>query len=405
MAVSTCVCPYCYHTIAISRPAYRCGGQGNGIKEPCKKGPDEQRERATGVKVPVLPSFLPPPDISPVKGQVICPKCAGKTGTRVCPVCHTPLPSGLGDTASPLIGMVGAKGTGKTVFMTVLLHQLQNGVARRYGASVDIVGDTPDGLRSAATAWMADFERPLFTDRSMIQQTAQAKDAGRQPPFVVQWRQPRRVLFFDRTKTMALSFYDQSGEDLTRQDSVNAHHYLAAAGGLMVLLDPLQLPGVRDVVTVPENATVTDAEPPISVLTRVTEMLRSSHGVPVRKKVQVPLAVIFAKVDALFPVLGEHHPIRQVSGNGNGNGRGRDGAADGAEVHEYVRSLLHKWGADNVDAHLRLNYSTFRYFAVSALGAPPVGGKLAPGDIRPLRVDEPLIWLMKTLRLLGAAVA
>jgi hypothetical protein len=404
MAVHTCVCPYCYHTIDLNRVAYRCQGQGNGITQPCQKGPDEQRERASGVKVSVLPSFQPNTDSSSVmraqrQGQATCPKCSGKTGTRVCPICHTPLPSGLGDTASPLIGMVGSKGTGKTVFMTVLLHQLQNGVARRYGASVDIVGDTPDGQQSAATAWMNEFERPLFSERRMISLTGQAKEAGRQPPFVVQWRQPRRVLFFDRTKTMALSFYDQSGEDLTRQDSVNAHHYLGAAGGLMVLLDPLQLPMVRDVVTVPDNATVADGEPPISVLTRVTEMLRASHGVPVRKKVQVPVAVIFAKVDALFPVLGEHHPIRQVTSNG------RDGADDGAAVHEHVRSLLHQWGADNVDAHLRLNYSTFRYFAVSALGAMPVGCELAPGDIRPLRVDEPLIWLMKTLRLLGAAVA
>jgi hypothetical protein len=398
MAVSTCVCPYCYHTIDMGQLAYRCAGQGNGKKEPCKKGTDEQRDRMTGVNVPVLPSFLPPVNTSPVKGQVTCPKCLGKTGMRVCPVCHTPLPSGLGDTASPLIGMVGAKGTGKTIFMTVLLHQLQNGVARRYGASVDIVGDTPDGKRSAATAWMTDFERPLYTDRRMLALTAQAEE-GRQPPFVVQWRQPRRILFFDRTKTMALSFYDQSGEDLTRQDSVNAHHYLAAAGGLMVLLDPLQLPMVRDVVTVPDNATVAEAEPPISVLTRVTEMLRNSHGVPVRKKVPVPVAVIFAKVDALFPVLGESHPIRQVTGNGDGRGETGDGAA----VHEHVRSLLHQWGADNVDAHMRLNYSTFRYFAVSALGATPVDGELAPGDIRPLRVDEPLIWLMKTLRLVRAA--
>ena len=400
MAVSTCVCPYCYHSIDMSRLAYRCLGQGNGVKKPCTKGPDEQRERMTGANVPVLPSFLPSAETSPVRGQVVCPQCAGKTGTRVCPVCHTPLPSGLGDTASPLIGMVGSKGTGKTVFMTVLLHQLQNGVARRYGASVDIVGDTPDGQRSQASAWMTDFERPLYSERRLLNLTSRRTMQARQPPFVVQWRQPRRVLFFDRTKTMALSFYDQSGEDLTRQDSVNAHHYLAAAGGLMVLLDPLQLPMVQDIISVPRDATVADGEPPISVLTRVTEMLRSSHGVPVRKKVQVPVAVIFAKVDALFPVLGEHHPIRQAAA---GNGEGRGGADDGAAVHEHVRSLLHQWGADNVDAHLRLNYSTFRYFAVSALGAMPVGGQLAPGDIRPLRVDEPLLWLMKTLRLLGAA--
>src|SRR5260370_41410017 len=101
--------------------------------------------------------------------------------------------------------MVGAKQTGKTVFMTVLLHQLQNGIARRYDAAVDIVGDMPDG-RSAATAWTIDLERPLFSDRRMVEQTRQGN--GRQPPYVVHWRQARRILFFDRRKTTAMAYYD-----------------------------------------------------------------------------------------------------------------------------------------------------------------------------------------------------
>ena len=311
MTSSDCVCPYCYHTINPNRFAFRCAGHGDGVAKPCQPGPDEARDSALGLPGSrALPSFLMIEGLKPAKGQARCPKCNGKTGIRVCPTCHTPLPSGLGDSASPLIGMVGARGTGKTVFMTVLLHQLQNGVGRRYDAAVEIVGDMPDG-RSAATAFSADLERPLFSRRQMIQKTEER--FGRQPPFVVQWRQPKRFLFLDRTKTMALSFYDQSGEDLTRQDSVNSHHYLAAASGLMLLLDPLQLPMVRDHIAVPDDAVV-EGEPPISVLTRVTEMLRGSHGIPVRKKVPTPIAVVFSKLDALFPLLGEAHPIRQAPG-------------------------------------------------------------------------------------------
>ena len=398
----TCACPYCYHSINMSTWAFRCAGRGDGSRPPCEPAMDEMRARALGFSdVRVLPSFVLSDGTKPVKGQAWCPKCEGRTGTRVCPSCHTPLPSGLGDAASPLIGMVGAQGTGKTVFMTVLLRQLQTGVARRYDAAVDIVGDMPDGNVSAATYWASNFERPLFNERKMLGQTAaNHNNRGRKPPFVVQWRQPRRFLFLDRTRTMALSFYDQAGEDLTRQDSVNAHHYLSAASGLILLLDPLQLPMVRDVVRVPQYA-IRDGEPPISVLGRVTEMLRSSHGVPVRKKIPVPVAVVFAKVDALFPVLGANHPIRQVRRPGSAV----NGSADGVVVHEYVRSMLHGWGADNVDTHLRLNYSTFQYFAVSALGAPPTQDGLAPGDIRPLRVEEPLLWLMQTLRMLKTAAA
>src|SRR5260370_28978468 len=339
MVSNACVCPYCYHTISQERPAFRCTGRGDGIKKPCQPGPDEARDLALGLQDNhVLPSFVLTDGVRPVKGEARWPKCNDKTGVRVCPTCHTPLPSGLSESASPLIGMVGAKQTGKTVFMTVLLHQLQNGIARRYDAAVDIVGDMPDG-RSAATAWTIALERPLFSDRRMVGQTRQGN--GGQPRYLVQWRQSRRILFFDRTKTMAMSFSDQSGEDQTRQDSVNAHHYLSAASGLMVLLDPLQLPMVRDVVAVPERAMIAGGEPPISVLSRVTELLRSSHGVPSKKKVRIPVAVVFSKVDALFSILGDNHPIRQV----NGSDSVRD---DGASVHEHVRRLLHQWSAHNL---------------------------------------------------------
>jgi hypothetical protein len=394
MAPSASVCPYCYQPINKNRHAFRCTGRGDGTKRPCQPEPDEARDTALGLQDShVLPTFVLPDGVQPEKGQAWCPRCNGKTGIRVCPTCHTPLPSGLGEDGSPLIGMVGAKQTGKTVFMTVLLHQLQNGIARRYDAAVDIVGDLPDG-RSAATAWTMDLERPLFRERRMFEQTRQRFD-GRQPPYVVQWRQSRRFLFLERAKTMTMSFYDQSGEDLTKQDAVYAHHYLAAASGLMVLLDPLQLPMVQDEIVVPAETINAGGEPPISVLSRVTELLRSSHGVPNKKKVQIPLAVVFSKVDALFPVLGDGHPIRQVNGYSP--------TEVDASVHEHVRGLLHRWGGDNVDAHLRQNYSNFRYFAVSALGAPPKDEELAAGDIRPLRVEEPLLWLMQRLGLVKTA--
>jgi hypothetical protein len=58
--------------------------------------------------------------------------------------------------------------------------------------------------------------------------------------------------------------------------------------------------------------------------------------------------------------------------------------------------LLTDLGADDIDAHLRLHYKKFRYFAVSSLGAEPdyLGGVVDAGGVRPFRVDEPLLWLL-----------
>ncbi len=66
----------------------------------------------------------------------------------------------------------------------------------------------------------------------------------------------------------------------------------------------------------------------------------------------------------------------------------------GQSAHEHVRAMLHEYGADDVDLHLSHNYSAFRYFAVSALGAPRLRDRVVDGNVRPFRVEEPLLWLL-----------
>ena len=34
-------------------------------------------------------------------------------------------------------------------------------------------------------------------------------------------------------------------------------------------------------------------------------------------------------------------------------------------------ALMHQWNAQDIDTHVRLNYTEYRYFGVSALGAEP----------------------------------
>ena len=59
-------------------------------------------------------------------------------------------------------------------------------------------------------------------------------------------------------------------------------------------------------------------------------------------------------------------------------------------------ALLYEWNAADIDWHMRLNYSDFRYFTVSALGAEPDygTGKVASGGVWPHRVEDPVLWLL-----------
>jgi hypothetical protein len=64
-------------------------------------------------------------------------------------------------------------------------------------------------------------------------------------------------------------------------------------------------------------------------------------------------------------------------------------------MHVSVREMLHDLNADAITQVFEKNYTDYRYFAVSSLGRPPnyEDGKSA-GAVRPIRVSEPLVWLL-----------
>lgn len=387
--MSTVSCPYCYNRIDTGKLWFQCTGRASPGRERCKRELDMDRKRLTGYGADSLPTFRPPESRSPLAVRLApCPTCETPTGIRACPTCHTPLPANFADSRSPLIGMVGGKNAGKTVYTTVLAHELRNNIRRRFAADIWFAGDRQGGSGSVSD-WLALYERALFDDSSLFEATTSTAD-GIKVPLVLQWRQPKRSLGREVHNTTTLSFYDAAGEDMTTQEFVNAQAYLTSADGLIVLLDPFQLKGSLDRIAVP-TASTRDTEPPINVLTRITELLRNSQAVKASRKIATPIAVVFAKIDAFFPMLGDGHPLLRLPPGGPTYDE-----AHGKDTDEHLRALLTDLDADDIDAHLRSNYKKFRYFAVSSLGAEPDYDrkKVDPRGVRPFRVDEPLLWLL-----------
>jgi hypothetical protein len=378
-------CPYCYHRIDGARLWYQCTGRPRPGRTGCVATVDEARRDETGFNQAVLPSFPPSGRIPlPISRQATCPTCEGQTGIRVCPCCHTPVSANFGGSQSPLIAMVGAKGTGKTVYLMALAHELRHSLRRRFAADVRLINKpidfNPDDLIRA---------------RNLVEQTRQAK-AGRSEPIVFEWRQESKLAgFMQRYQTTYLSFYDTAGEDLTALQTTYDLTYLGAADALILLLDPFQIPQARGLIKIPDSA-VQSNELTVDVVNRVTEKLRTTKGrVGFRGNIKIPVAVAFAKIDAFFHILGDDHPLRRQPEPSFAY----DELA-GQQTHEYVRAMLHEWGADDIDTHLRMNYTNFRYFAVSSLGAEPdyeadrQAAPVSESGVRPFRVDEPLVWLL-----------
>jgi len=382
----TAPCPYCYGRINSTKLHFRCTGRPAPGRDACKKKEDSFRRSVLQDGTPVLPSFQPAAKfalLSPTRAA--CPSCGGETGTRVCPLCHSVLPANFTH-KSPLFGIAGVRGSGKTVMLTVLNKELTTTVARRFSANIDAVGSS-NLLTRLDNTWK-DIQKP---GGRLPDQTA-ARNTIDTVPAVFEWQLERSgVGGFTRTVSTILSFYDTSGEDLSTAERTREQHYLGAADGLILLLDPFGFPENR------EHALSMGVDPeslkdlPRQVLHNLTDLLRETEHLRANKKIKRPLAVVLAKIDAFFRDLEEQDPIRQPSSR-----EPHFDEAESVNLHHHIESLVAQWGGSDVLSMLRLNYTTYRFFVASALGAEPDygTGRVNSRGVLPHRVAEPLLWLM-----------
>jgi hypothetical protein len=373
-------CPFCYRRTNRLRPSFECSGRAAPGYQPCAKKEDPARKLETGNDVPMYPVFPPPLQGLPSPKRARCPECNGWTGERVCAECHTPLPANFGGSFSPVIAVVGAASTGKTVYLSVVANHLSTVLRDRFAADVSLFGDE---ARAALEANV----KAIFNDGTLPGFTQQPD--GRSEPLVFEWRHSRgRVV--RRYRSSYLSFLDTAGESLGTQQGVAELKFLADVDSFIVVLDPFTLPAARDRLNLPE--TVPSAKGNAhQVLTHVTEVVRKAGPGRRQGRSNKPIAVAFAKIDALRERLGKDHPIFSAEAT---EGWFDDSAS--RAVHESVREMLRDWGAQNIDDHLEANYTNYRYFAVSSLGRPPdyENNKVAAGGVQPLRVADPLVWLL-----------
>lgn len=381
----TAPCPYCYEHIDPRRLSFRCGSRPAPGRPVCTKQEDTLRRTVLGDATPVLPSFEPAGRRVPGATGAICPDCGGTTGTRVCPRCHSVLPATF-SADSPLFGIVGVRGSGKTVMLSMLTKELTSSVARRFDANIDAVGG------SNLLTRLENIRQGIETGTGQLPDQTAANTQIDTVPAVYEWQIEKPVIGgISRRVSTILSFYDTAGEDLASTESTRDQHYLGAAGGLILLLDPFGFPENHELAVQRGVDPNSLRDTPVSVLHSLTQMLREAERLRANKKIKVPVAVVLAKIDAFFSEVGPEDPIRQPSST-----EAVYDEAEAADLHHYVESLVSQWGGDDVLTMLRFNYSTYRFFVASSLGAEPDyrTRHVSSKGVRPHRVAEPLLWLM-----------
>ena len=169
--------------------------------------------------------------------------------------------------------------------------------------------------------------------------------------------------------------------------------YIAGSKMIMLLLDPTKLAGVREQMTNEEIDLAGGDKFPVSheetqeFLNNMINYLKTACGVPARKKIEIPIAVVFGKMDAVSRCIGEDTLVMTPS---NMAAQGAFIQSEADQIHAEIDGWMDVCG-DNLTQTFNGNFATWRYFGVSSFGVLP-DEKETIKDPVPLRVLDPLIW-------------
>jgi hypothetical protein len=220
-------CPYCYEAFGLRDIEFRCSGRIGWGGRRCTPEPDKVLSEHIDREVTLPPAFAAEaPDT-----LAACPRCGVSTTTRICPACHRRLPALFGQIPSRMIALVGAKQSGKTVFMTVLVHELMHRLGEQLGAGI---GPADDYTGHEFASY---YEALLYGGAQLLPPTTPAGARDRTPLVFrltiggPQTPGPRRgrgrgLGRGSPARPALLSLFDPAGEDLLSQQSTeqNARH-------------------------------------------------------------------------------------------------------------------------------------------------------------------------------------
>lgn len=374
------LCPYCFEPWSTQLAAFRCTGSDESR---CPRQPDEALGRLREIEAPLAPPVLRREGrfgraFAPKKGQPVRCDCGAAT-RPVCPSCHSDLPQRFAEAPSRSMGLIGTKASGKSNFIAVALHELEHRVGPRFDGSLMLLDD------STRNRVDRELLPRLYGDGMVLDATTSARtDTAVREPLVA-----RLALGpAGGTSQSNLVFFDSAGEDLQSLDVLEREaRYITQSHGLILLLDPLQIPAVRDElagsVDLPEETA--DA---YTMLGRISALLREARGIPAGERIDVPLALAVSKFDALRPLLPEGHAVFSLPAHD-----GRFDPQVAGSVSAAVRSDLVGWLGERLDSFVRQEFGSAAYFGISALGESPVEGRL-PNGVAPHRVEDPVLWML-----------
>jgi len=195
-----------------------------------------------------------------------------------------------------------------------------------------------------------------------------------------------------------LYIYDAAGEAYSDENSTLLQTYYKYVHGLIFVIDPFSIELYRRQHESEINAVRSAVRPStLSVMDaygRMLAILESSIGLKSSKRLQLPIAIVISKTDAL----GLEAQIGQIAIRELMN---RDPSIrfEAEASKQLIERFLEENQLGNLVRDLNLRFENVGYFACSALGRMPDASDHRPYE--PIGVLEPLLWLLGKAGVVG----
>ncbi len=387
------VCPYCFEEFERKNVMFRCPNSQ------CKVDSDELLEQFWGVGMPATPAFSVQggflsflSDKMPESGT--CPECSRKSFNTICPQCHNPIPRSMVEKKGFIISIIGARSSGKTNYITVLIDQLQRRLHHlgKIGFRATAVGNSTDDYTT--NRYMNDFYNVLYRSGQCPPQT-QIGDRKSKVPLIYELTQQNE-------QPINLVFYDTAGENFNDIANIeNNVKFLEHSDAIIYLLDTFAIPAVHEKLGIRDEIEMKFD----TILSNVIDYFREHHPDKAKAFFSKPMALVFSKIDAIlqnediFPSVSIpefNHDSSFLDGTGFDIGEVN-------RISDALRTALESASAWNEPNFVNTITTAFnkmkepKFLGISALGkSPSLDNQIR--DIRPYRVLDPLAWILYELK-------
>jgi hypothetical protein len=375
----TIICLSCYHRFSAARILFRC------IMPDCTgQVPDEIYVKAHPTDEAPQGRILFPNQSGlnlKVPRAVPCDVCRYVSHARICPQCHADLPYDTGRINQYNITIIGSHAIDRLQYIAALVNHLQYETGKHFGFTVRMPDD------STQQRWKQDFYQPLLIQKEVTPPSDQLDQRSNIPLTL-------RLTFTHghRRRALNISLFETSVA--IPETTIQPDRRICFASGIILLLDPLQIPAIRQQLTATSLPPLDPEAAPQNIVEHLRYQFEQVQHLPNTQKVKIPIAFTLSKVDNLTSLLTPdsalHHPSEHA---GHVDRKGLQ------SVHTEIENYLATWIGPHFNRFIHNNFARYNYSGVSAPGKL-INSHMKVSIASPLRIEDPFLWILSQLKLI-----